>query len=228
MFQGFSEQTADFLWQIRLNNERSWFLAHKQEYIDHVQTPLRELGSTVYDRFSAAHENRELRLHVTRIYRDARRLFGRGPYKDTLWFSIQDAQIDWDGFPALWFELSPEGYGYGLGLYSDSRMLMDTFRACIDRSPKEMLTLARKFERQSEYELRGEQYKRPKGNPGKPLEQWYNRKYLELIHRGTDTAHYSPDFADALFEAYERLVPYYNYFYKVSDSMFKDRRETDK
>ena len=27
----------------------------------------------------------DCRLHVSRIYRDARRLFGRGPYKDHLW-----------------------------------------------------------------------------------------------------------------------------------------------
>lgn len=39
MFQGFSQQTNDFLWGIRFNNERSWFEAHKQEYLDYVQSP---------------------------------------------------------------------------------------------------------------------------------------------------------------------------------------------
>lgn len=39
MFQGFSQQTNDFLWGIRFNNERSWFEAHKQEYLDYVQAP---------------------------------------------------------------------------------------------------------------------------------------------------------------------------------------------
>jgi len=32
MFNGFSEQTIDFLWGIRLNNEKSWFESHKEEY----------------------------------------------------------------------------------------------------------------------------------------------------------------------------------------------------
>ena len=29
MFQGFSQQTNDFLWGIRFNNERSWFEARR-------------------------------------------------------------------------------------------------------------------------------------------------------------------------------------------------------
>lgn len=32
MFQGFTQGTTDFLWGIRFNNERSWFLAHKEEF----------------------------------------------------------------------------------------------------------------------------------------------------------------------------------------------------
>ena len=36
MFQGFSQGAVDFLWGVRFNNERSWFEAHKQEYLDLV------------------------------------------------------------------------------------------------------------------------------------------------------------------------------------------------
>ena len=89
MFQGFSQQTNDFLWGIRFNNERSWFEAHKQEYLDYVQSPLRQLAQEVYARFSAAHEELPLMVRVSRIYRDARRLYGRGPYKSHLWFSLR-------------------------------------------------------------------------------------------------------------------------------------------
>ena len=86
-FQGFSEATNEFLWGIRLNNERSWFQEHKQEYIDHVQNPLRALAEEVFDAFTAAHPELELVVRVSRIYRDARRLFGRGPFKSNLWFT---------------------------------------------------------------------------------------------------------------------------------------------
>ena len=47
MFQGFRQQAVDFLWGIRFNNERSWFLEHKQEYLTYVAEPLRQLGEEV-------------------------------------------------------------------------------------------------------------------------------------------------------------------------------------
>ena len=32
MFQGYTQETVDFMWGIRFNNERGWFLEHKQQY----------------------------------------------------------------------------------------------------------------------------------------------------------------------------------------------------
>ncbi len=37
----FSQGAVDFLWGVRFNNERSWFEAHKQEYLDLVIAPSR-------------------------------------------------------------------------------------------------------------------------------------------------------------------------------------------
>lgn len=38
-FEGYTQETLDFLWGIRFNNERSWFLAHKQDYEAHLPGP---------------------------------------------------------------------------------------------------------------------------------------------------------------------------------------------
>lgn len=45
MFTGYSGETLDFLWGIRFNNERSWFLAHKEEYLRCLYQPTMELGA---------------------------------------------------------------------------------------------------------------------------------------------------------------------------------------
>ena len=34
MFTGFTPETIDFLWGIRMNNNRDWFLEHKQQYTE--------------------------------------------------------------------------------------------------------------------------------------------------------------------------------------------------
>ena len=47
-FQGYTQQTVDFMWGIRFNNERGWFLEHKDDYINTFLTPTRDLGEQVY------------------------------------------------------------------------------------------------------------------------------------------------------------------------------------
>ena len=89
MFQGFSQEAVDFLWGIRFNNERGWFEARKEEYLTLVAGPMRELGEQVHAAVEEEFPKLGLNLHVSRIYRDARRLYGRGPYKDHLWFTLR-------------------------------------------------------------------------------------------------------------------------------------------
>lgn len=216
MFQGFSQKTNDFLWGIRLNNERPWFEAHKQDYIDHLQTPMRELAQEVYDRFMEKHQDLPLMMRTSRIYRDARRLYGRGPYKSHMWFSLRMSGENWAERPVFWFEIYPAGYAYGLGIYEAKPATMARFRKAVDDDPTPMVKLARAFARQDRFSLAAEEYKRPKGMPAPPLDQWYNRKSLDITcSRDLDELLYSPRLVEELLEAFESLLPYYHYFSSV-------------
>ena len=215
MFQGFSDATVDFMWGIRFNNERPWFEAHKAEYLTHFYQPMKELANEVYDRFQAEHAVPGLCWKVSRIYRDARRLYGRGPYKDHLWLSLERPGEDrFSARPVFWFELAPEGWSYGLGYWSATPLTMARLRARIDRAPKDFERLARRLERQEEFTLGGETYKRPKGTAPSPLLQpWYDRKSPVLEHREKlGPILYSHDLADKLVEGYSFLRPFYDLF----------------
>ena len=118
MFTGYTDQTVDVFWGIRFNNEKSWFEQHKETYRAHFYEPMKALAAQVYEIFQDRHGDLELATRVSRIYRDARRLFGRGPYKDHLWLTL----FRWDGGeegarPALWFEITPDEWSYGMGFW---------------------------------------------------------------------------------------------------------------
>ena len=89
MFTGFTDATVDFLWGIRFNNERPWFEAHKETYLSELYRPMKDLGAEIYDFLSEQRPDDPMVCRVSRIYRDARRLHGRGPYKDHLWFCVE-------------------------------------------------------------------------------------------------------------------------------------------
>ena len=160
MFAGFSEKTGGFLWELAFHNERPWFLAHKQEFEDFVNTPFKAIAADSFALLTQRFPDFEGRVHISRIYRDARRLFGRGPYKDHLWFTVTDGRILHDG-PAFWFEIGPAQYAYGMGFYSATPAQMDAFRRSIDANPARFLRLARRAEAQG-WTVDGESYKRPK------------------------------------------------------------------
>ena len=213
MFEGFSPQTIDFMWGIRFNNEKSWFEAHKQEDLTYFYHPMQALSQEVYQRFALAHPELELIVRVSRIYRDARRLRGRGPYKDRLWYCIQRPSESWTGDPVFWFEVEPGGYSYGLGYYSASPLTMAKFRARLDRDPKPMERLARAFRRQDAFQLEGEDYRRSKGDPSSLLRPWYQKKNFTLSRSCPhDQLLFSHDLVDTLVEGYEFLLPFYRYF----------------
>ena len=43
MFTGFTDETVDFMWGIRFNNEKPWFEAHKETYLRSFYQPMRAL-----------------------------------------------------------------------------------------------------------------------------------------------------------------------------------------
>ncbi len=51
MFTGYCDKTLDFLWGIRLNNDRAWFTEHKDDYLQYLYQPTMDLGNEVYARF---------------------------------------------------------------------------------------------------------------------------------------------------------------------------------
>ena len=215
MFEGFSEKTGGFLWELAFHNERPWFQAHKQEFEEFVNTPFKALAADSFAAFCARNPDFEGRVHVSRIYRDARRLFGRGPYKDHLWFSIAASCVTGPG-PDFWFLLEPAAYSCGLGFFDASPALMDTFRRAVDANPARFLRLARAVERRG-YVLDGPRYKRPKALHGDSLlDDWYNRKWLGVEKRfdlGGDA--FTDALPQLLAEAWTELMPLHDFLMEV-------------
>ena len=224
MFQGYTQETVDFLWGIRFNNDREWFIPRKDIYQRSLLQPTRELGEQVYEALAAELKGEPLMLKVSRIYRDARRLFGRGPYKDHLWWSISVGDRDWSGRPAFFFEISPEDYSYGMGFWEPGTELMGRYRRQIEERPEELAALARRIEEGRTFVLRGQAYARPKGDVGPLLQPWYQNKSVHLERRAAlDELIFSPDLAVRIAEDLKELVPLYRYFSALCAAVYRER-----
>ncbi|MCL2364647.1 MAG: DUF2461 domain-containing protein [Defluviitaleaceae bacterium] len=215
MFTGFSQETIDFMYSIRLNNNREWFEAHKEDYKRDFQAPMKALGLEVYDRIKAEFGDRGFVHKLSRIYKDARRVRDGNLYRDHLWFSVERPPMgeeESSGVLTFWFDIGPEEWSYGLGYYAAKAATMDKLRKYIDAQPKKLEKLIDQLAKQSEFVLEGPEYARQKTAPTPKTQTWYNKKSFSLIHIGdVNDALFKPEFADRLVNGYKFLMPFYDY-----------------
>lgn len=214
MFTGFTDETVDFMWGIRFNNERTWFEAHKEIYLQHFYRPMAELADEAYDFLRKERPDYGLIRKVTRIYRDARRLHGRGPYKESLWFTVEQPAEQWTAKPAFWFELMPEGWTCGMGYYMPRPVTMAKLRARICRDPGTMESLMARLAGRGDVALETEDYKRPRGQaPSAALEPWFRARSFSILHQDKLTeALFSREIAGQVQDIFAFLLPFYDYF----------------
>lgn len=223
MFTGYSEKTIDFMWGIRLNNNRDWFTAHKEEYIQHLYQPTMALGQEIYEKFMDKFPKLGLNLHVCRIYRDARRLHGQGPYKDHLWLTIRPDNDIWSQQPVFWFEITPEEWSYGVGFWNAGAQTMAAMRRDIDQNPKRLEKLVRRMQKDGRFSVQGTDYARKKGETTKLLADWYNKKDISVgRYNPADETLFTPELVDILVDGYTFLEPYYQYFKSFSKAGLED------
>lgn len=158
MFTGFTPETMDFLWGIRMNNNRDWFTQHKGDYVRTLYEPMKELGQAVFQPFLERPGNL---LKVSRIYRDAR-MHPPTPYKESLWLCIRRDVDWWAENPCLYFELNPEGANYGFFYWKPRTAVLEDFRRNITAKPDDFLKLISDTEAAVGQPVTAECYKRPK------------------------------------------------------------------
>ena len=100
-----------------------------------------------------------------------------------------------------------------MGFWAPKAALMEAYRRRIDLHPQELEKLVRKFNRQTQFVLTGQEYKRKKGETSPLLEPWYNRKSLNFQHElPPDERLFSPELAQDIITGFDELMPLYKYF----------------
>ena len=210
MFTGFTPESIDFLWGIRMNNNRDWFLEHKKQYTDFLYEPMKAIGKALFVPFQEKTGNL---LKVSRIYRDAR-LHHPDPYKESLWICIRQEADMWSENPCLFFEINPEGVDYGFFFYHPRPAVMKEFRRQISAKPDEFLAIIRQVEEATSMTICAEEYKRPETCENPDLERFYRWKGKIgcTIHEDFSEETFGPALAERVRDFLVKLSPVYDYF----------------
>lgn len=213
MFQGFTPETMDFLWGIRLNNNKTWFDNHKQDYLTTLYEPMKALSQQVFEPFRNIPN---MAFKLSRIYKDAR-LHPAVPYKETLWLSMRPDGLPWSEQPTLYFEIAPEGYQYGFILWKPKAEMTQRYREMLLARPDEFPALIASVAEQSGLEFHGERYRKKMPCPVEKLEPYYALKSMRMdCQRSADELLFSPKLAEEVIQTLQALYPLYEYCLKFT------------
>lgn len=223
LFKGFRPEALQFLENVRLNNSKEWYEAHRKEYQELLVQPFQYLVSDLSADILQIDSLFEVRPAVnktlSRLYRDTRFSKDKSLYRSTMWLTFKRPKSEWRDAPAFFFEISPDSFRYGMGYYSATRESMDVFRKMIAEDTPKFMEAISFYEKQDVYVIEGDMYKKPQDpSLSEELRQWYDRKNIYLVHNESDVSKlFTPDIADEVLHGFKLLEPIYRYLCQVEE-----------
>ncbi len=215
-FQGFPKDLPDFLWGLSFNNERPWFNAHRADFERCLDIPIHALAEDVKAAMAERFPGQAPALHVSRIWRDARRLFGRGPFKEHMWFSLGVSAEIYTPTPQFWFGIDAKSWEAGMGCWNMKGELLDRWRKSIDAAPQRLEKIVRDLGRRPELKPYWEVYKKPRGDPGPLLYDWYNARAVEIGRQEWfEPDPPGPELLAQVMDTFTALMPLYQYLLTI-------------
>ena len=213
MFTGYSPETVDFLWGIRMNNNREWFLAHKPDYVQYLYEPTKALGAELFQPFW---DSPGTLCKVSRIYRDAR-MHHPVPYKESLWICIRQDVEWWGEHPCLYFEINPDGIHYGFFIWKPRPADMKRFRQRIANDQGEFLSVVAAVEAATGQQVTAKEYKHPEKCEDPALTRFYLWKEQIgcTVHEDFSPDTFGPELSVRVQDYFAKLRPLYEYFCRL-------------
>ena len=222
-FSGFSKDTVRFFTELRRNNNRDWFEAHRAAYETEVMEPAKAFISAMGARLQSIAPRilaiPKVNKSIFRLNRDTRFSLDPSPYKTNLglyfWEGSQ-SRMEASGF---YFHLEPPNVILGIGVYELPVLLLGQYRrAVVDpKRGKELSRIVALISASKGFTLGGMHYKRvPAGfDPSHP-----NAELLKHtgLYAGFETRIrpelFSARLLDYCFNRYKAAAPLHRWLVK--------------
>ncbi|MCM1329595.1 MAG: DUF2461 domain-containing protein [Ruminococcus sp.] len=218
----FSAKSLDFLFENMLNDSRTWFNDHKEDYRRLVTEPFTQLIVDLTDTMLEIDGKFVCNpKKISRIYRDARYARGKSIFRDYVWYSFCRPYEGRKTLPEFYFSISPGGFDYGCGFYAADSDVMDSYRQLILADDKSFKAAFKAYKSQDVFELYGELYKRDR-YPEETAEKrdWLNRRSMGV---SCDSKDFDLLFGDRLAEKiaadFKAIAPIYKFFLRAAEAV---------
>ncbi len=225
-FTGFPVDGIDFLRELTQNNNKLWFEANKQRYIDSVQTPAVALVVTLGQRLQAHFPD----IHydprtngsgsLMRFHRDTRFSADKSPYKTNIAMMFASAGHKKTDAPGFGLQITPEQVDLVAGIFAFSKEGLDAYRKAVldEQRGAELLKIMGAIHALGGYSVGGQQYKRvPAGfDTNHPRADWLKFTGLHVFPTAIPLEiAQTPALVDVAMEHFVKIAPIREWLIKV-------------
>ncbi|MDR2345681.1 MAG: DUF2461 domain-containing protein [Planctomycetaceae bacterium] len=219
-FKGFSQSSIKFFHDLNCNNNRNWFYANREQYINFVSEPMKNLVRAILPAISHLDPLVVTSLNrvISRIYRDTRFSTNKLPYRPRIWFAFKRNVETWTMTPTYFFQFDENNYMFGMGMYSASAATMRRFRELIDENPDHFREIIEPIQKSKSLKLESDTYKRriPSNYPD-TIDRWYQSKSIAVLgSRKPDKTLFSSNLVDFLTGRFILLKQLYDFLWKAA------------
>jgi uncharacterized protein (TIGR02453 family) len=229
-FSGFPQKGLQFFRDLAENNNRDWFEAHKQQYLDWMVAPAQSfvltlgpmlqtiLSDIVYDARTNGSGS------IRRIYRDIRFSKDKAPYHTALGMSFWQSGQKRNQGSGFYVHLDATGAQVYTGMYMFDKQFLEAYRQAVvdEELGAELEDAIASLKRSGDYPVGGESFKRvPAG---------YDSKHprADLLRHGTlhaSSPHIdpqvvsTPEFVDVCLNHCRNMAPLHQWLVRVGERL---------
>ncbi len=213
----FEKSSFQFLKNLKKNNDRDWFLQHKEVYIKAQANALQFFDALILKMNTHDHiQTQSGKESLYRIYNDVRFSKDKSPYNPRFAGYIKRQKPELRGGYNLW--ISPGNSRLRCGFSYPNPEDLKRIRFDISDNYKEWNKLLNKKSIQSTFgEMQGEKVKTtPQGFPkDHPAIELLRYKQFWFEHHFTDQEVIAPDFLHKVNKTFKVIRPFFNYMSEV-------------
>lgn len=188
-YSGIKPEIIELLSINRFHDSKPFYEEHKEELKQGATVPMRQIVLDMSDIMSELDPLADLNpvYAVSRIRRDTRRSKSKMMYRENLWLMLRRNKSIYPFAPFYWFEFSPMGYMFGLGMWTYRPSQLDTLREKIAGEPQRWLDAVKAAEDAGLTYNTSEFYKKDR-IPDAPdeVKQYINAKNVEFSRWSTE------------------------------------------
>ncbi|MBQ7118353.1 MAG: DUF2461 domain-containing protein [Clostridia bacterium] len=224
-FNGFDPDGFLLLELNKFNDSKEFYETVKEDIKSKIITPMRQLALDLSEELIAVDDKMVLipTKMVSRIRRDTRYSKNKEMYRSNVWCMFMRNKHEWRFMPCMWFEVFPDSYSYGVGLFHAQPSDLETFREFLLDNQDEFRYALRQMDVVGAYPFIDTFKKDKPGaeNVEEDIRKYYNSRYFLFSYTGTDMRKvFDGSIKEELIYAIRAFTPMYKFLLNVTEEIY--------